>query len=179
VPQFRNKHNHSNTNSRGPHIRSGEQEFKCIQCSLLVTCAPAVAGVQNRNHCPACLWSRHLDWRAPGDRLSTCRAAMRPIGLTTKRSRNKYADERDGELMIVHQCTGCEKLVINRIAGDDSAAAIDELFAASSAVGPTVRSELAGTGVSILTARDGDLLRRRLFGHGAVGAQPAFSATGD
>ncbi len=142
-----------------------------MQCHQDVSCAPSRAGVQNRNHCPACLWSRHLDWRSPGDRLSTCRAAMRPIGLTTKRSRNKYAQERDGELMIIHQCAGCEKVVINRIAGDDSAAAIDELFASSFALSSDVRVELAGSGVSILTPRESDLVRRRLFGYSAMSAR--------
>ena len=31
--------------------------------------------------------------------MATCRATMEPIGLTTKRSRNKYARERDRELL--------------------------------------------------------------------------------
>ncbi len=147
-----------------------------MQCHQYVSCAPSMAGVRNRNHCPACLWSRHLDWRTPGDRLSTCRAGMRPIGLTTKRGRNKYAQERDGELMIIHQCAGCEKVVINRIAGDDSIGAIDELFASSFAISSALRAELAGSGVSILTDRDHDLVRRRLFGYGPVGMQ--IGATG-
>ena len=136
-----------------------------MQCHQYVSCAPSMAGVQNRNHCPACLWSRHLDWRSPGDRLSTCRAGMRPIGLTTKRSRNKYAQERDGELMIIHQCTGCEKVVINRIAADDSAAGISEIFAGSSAISAALQAELADSGVSIITAHDHDLVQRQLFGY--------------
>ena len=37
--------------------------------------------------------------------------------LTIKRSRNKYAGTRDGELMLIHRCTICAKLAINRIAG--------------------------------------------------------------
>jgi len=127
----------------------------------------SVAGVQNRNHCPGCLWSRHLDGLSAGDRLAGCRATMRPIGLTTKHCRNKYASERDGELMIIHQCSVCPKVVINRIAADDSAAALIELFEASCASSAALQAELGSIGVAILTARDGDLVRRRLFGNNA------------
>jgi hypothetical protein len=120
--------------------------------------------VQNRNHCPACLWSRHLDWRSAGDRLSVCRAAMQPIGLTTKHSRNKYASERDGELMVVHQCTICAAVIINRVAADDSAAALLEIYEASYTGGASLQAELHNSGVAILTAHDSELVWRRLYG---------------
>src|SRR5262245_29113918 len=154
--------------ARSGRGRQGAQEFRCVQCNQYVTCAPEIAGVQNRNHCPACLWSRHLDWRAAGDRLAACRAAMRPIGLTTKRGRNKYARERDGELMLIHRCTACEAIVINRIAADDSAAALLELFETSWESSATLEDEPGLSEVSILTAREGDLVRRRLLGNSAA-----------
>jgi hypothetical protein len=138
--------------------------FTCVRCGLPITCAPLVAGVQNRNHCPACLWSRHLDWRVAGDRLSNCRAPMEPIGLTTKRSRNKYARERDGELMLIHRCAGCGKLSINRVAADDGEAEIVELFERSLALGPALVAELGAAEFQLLGAADRDLLFRRLFG---------------
>lgn len=142
-----------------------EQEFKCIQCHQYVSCAPAIAGVQNHNHCPACLWSHHLDWRQPGDRLSNCRAPMEPIALTTKHSRNKYVRERDGELMLVHRCTGCDTIVINRIAGDDSIAALLEVFDVScSAVQPLQQQASVSSDLSILTLHDCELVGKRLFG---------------
>ncbi len=145
--------------------RGAEQGFICVQCQQYVSCDPGSAGVQNRNHCPACLWSRHLDWRSAGDRLSVCRAAMQPIALTTKRSQNKYASERDGELMIVHRCIACETVIINRIAADDSAAALLALYDDSAAIVAALQAELAGSGVAILTADDSDLVWRRLFGN--------------
>jgi hypothetical protein len=126
---------------------------------------PDIAGVRNRNHCPGCRWSRHLDWRTAGDRQSGCRARMQPIGLTTKHGRNKYASERDGELMIIHRCTVCAKVVINRIAADDSAAALLEIFEGSHARSAAFQAELAEDRVSILTPHDSDLVRRRLFGN--------------
>jgi hypothetical protein len=61
-----------------------------------------------RNHCPACLWSRHVDDR-PGDRASPCRAMMRPDRI----------DHRSGKgLVIVHRCHGCGFTRSNRIAED-------------------------------------------------------------
>jgi hypothetical protein len=144
--------------------RAAEQGFTCVRCGQFVTCAAAVAGVQNRNHCPCCLWSRHLDWRAGGDRRSDCLAPMEPIGLTTKRSCNKYASERDGELMIIHRCARCGQLVINRIAADDSAESLFELFERSCAPGALPEGELAAMGVAPLGPGEGGLLRRRLVG---------------
>ena len=132
---------------------------------MYVPCEPLISGVQNRNHCPNCLWSRHLDGLNAGDRLAGCRATMRPIGLTTKRGRNKYASERDGELMLIHRCTVCAKIVINRIAADDSDAAISELFEESCRASADLGAELSRAGVSMLGASDRDLVRRRLFGN--------------
>jgi RNHCP domain len=146
-----------------------EQGFTCRHCGLYVTCAPSIAGVRNRNHCPYCLWSRHLDWRIAGDRLAGCRATMRPVGLTTKHSRNKYASDRDGELMLIHRCTVCAKVAINRIAADDNTPAIFALFEDSSYDSAVCQSELDGMGVSMLTAHDIELVRRRLFGNRRVG----------
>jgi hypothetical protein len=89
---------------------------------------------------------------------------MRPIGLTTKRCRNKYASERGGELMIIHQCAGCGTFVINRIAADDSAAALFEVFTQSADINTALHAELAASDVLMLTAGDSGLLHRRLFG---------------
>jgi RNHCP domain len=89
---------------------------------------------------------------------------MRPIGLTTKHSRNRYATERDGELMVVHQCIACETIILNRIAADDSAASLLEIYESSYAGGVALQAVLHNSGVAILTARDRDLVRRRLYG---------------
>jgi hypothetical protein len=90
---------------------------------------------------------------------------MAPVALTTRRGRNKYAGERDGELMLIHHCSGCGKLVLNRIAADDSAETILAVFEASHALGAALGAELALQGVSPLVAAEADLLRRRLFGN--------------
>ena len=90
--------------------------FRCIHCGAHVVTSPLYAGVLNRNHCPYCLWSRHLDLFAAGDRLCACKAPMRPLGLTLKQSRKKYVREDGGELMLIHACIECNNLSINRIA---------------------------------------------------------------
>ena len=68
-------------------------------------------GTRHRNHCPSCLWSRHVDDDVPGDRASDCGGSMEPIGVTVR---------DDGEWALVHRCTACATLRSNRIAGDDN-----------------------------------------------------------
>jgi hypothetical protein len=42
------------------------RSFRCGHCGVEVSLdAP---GTSHRNHCPSCLWSRHLDRNVPGDR---------------------------------------------------------------------------------------------------------------
>jgi hypothetical protein len=94
-------------------------DFICKNCGCFVTSHSQISGVVNRNHCPNCLHSRHVDLYDPGDRLCACKALMKPVGLTLKRSKDKYAPEKQGELMLVHRCTYCGELSINRIAADD------------------------------------------------------------
>jgi hypothetical protein len=102
--------------------------FQCAHCSNFVSAAHMLSGVNNRNHCPYCLWSRHLDLFAAGDRLSACKGRMKPVGLTMKKRRNKYRLESGGELMLIHECVECGALSINRIAADDDPDSIMEVF---------------------------------------------------
>ena len=103
-------------------------DFRCAHCHNLVSAAHTLSGVNNRNHCPYCLWSSHLDLFVAGDRLSACKGQMKPIGLTMKKSRNKYRLEARGELMLIHECTECAALSINRIAADDDSESILMVF---------------------------------------------------
>jgi hypothetical protein len=153
--------------TRNEPAHLSEQGFLCRNCNLYVACDPYTSGVQNRNHCPYCLWSRHLDGRTAGDRRSACRASMRPIGLTIKQSRNKYGHESSGELMIIHDCTICSKIVINRIAADDSTARLFELCELAGHAGEAataLHTALAHAGITLLTGQDLALVRRRLLG---------------
>ena len=82
--------------------------FACVRCGVSVP--HAAHGTRQRNHCPLCLWSVHLDVR-PGDRAAGCGGAMEPIAI--------WARPR-GEWALVHRCEQCGAVRTNRIAGDDN-----------------------------------------------------------
>jgi len=85
-----------------------QQSFRCIHCRRDVD--TSAVGTQHRNHCPYCLWSRHVDTR-PGDRAAEFGGSMEPIAISVRKT---------GEWVIVHRCQGCGTLDTNRAAGDDS-----------------------------------------------------------
>jgi RNHCP domain-containing protein len=103
---------------RIPSQRSSRDSFRCRHCRLDVPMA--VPGTRDRNHCPSCLWSRHLDADAPGDRAASCAGSMEPIAVSVG---------DDGEWALVHRCTTCAAVSVNRIAGDDNAFALMRLAA--------------------------------------------------
>lgn len=80
-------------------------------------CGAEVSKLRNgsfRNHCPYCLFSKHLD-NVPGDRASNCGALMEPVAL---RHHGKKGYQ------IAHRCITCGKIQWNKIAentdGSDS-----------------------------------------------------------
>ena len=79
------------------------EDFECVHCGELVS------GDGYTNHCPACLWSLHVDVN-PGDRAADCGAPMYPV-----RAR------RDGKkgTTILHRCEGCGHEKWNRSAAED------------------------------------------------------------
>jgi hypothetical protein len=141
-------------------------DFRCAHCHQIVSSAHLLSGVNNRNHCPYCLWSRHLDLYTAGDRLSACKAPMQPLALTAKRRRNKYGQDR-GELMLVHQCTDCGDVSINRIAADDDAHTLLGIFSASLALPARTRDLLLSNGIEILPPEGLPQLQLQLFGSAA------------
>lgn len=145
-----------------------EKEFRCIHCAGLVLADPALSGVVNRNHCPYCLWSRHLDQFEAGDRLAACKAPMRPVGLSQKRVRKKYASGAGGELMLVHRCEACGKTALNRIAADDDPEALIVVFEASLQQDFALQVELNREDIHMLGRADAGRVRMQLFGVRAV-----------
>ncbi len=98
-----------NTMSRSDNKYKNENNaFICGKCGRGVV--PAEYGNRNRNHCPECLWSRHVDLRT-GDRMSVCRGMMEPIGIWVR---------GQGEWSVIHRCVKCGYIRANMIAGDDS-----------------------------------------------------------
>src|SRR6056297_2179390 len=84
-----------------------DNSFICRNCGAPVpSWAP---GTSQRNHCPYCLYSLHVDI-TPGDRKELCRGIMEPIGLWVREA---------GDITILHRCRRCGTIRPNRLAGDD------------------------------------------------------------
>lgn len=140
------------------------QDFRCAHCYNLVSVEVILAGVHNRNHCPYCLWSKHLDLFEAGDRLAACKAPMQPVGLTLKRLQKKYSSENQGELMLIHQCSDCARISINRIAADDDSDLILDIFERSLKMACTLRAQIEAMGIWPLSENERELVVARLFG---------------
>ena len=83
------------------------ESFSCENCNKKVSKHPTGSA---RNHCPFCLYSKHLDENTPWDRLSICHWIMKPIGIDNKK--NKW-------WMLHHKCEKCGKEILNKVAEDD------------------------------------------------------------
>lgn len=79
--------------------------FVCANCQKKVL--PLING-SYRNHCPYCLYSRHVDIQS-GDRKSPCGGLMKPVRIQYK-SRKR--------IQIVHRCLRCGIEKMNKIAED-------------------------------------------------------------
>ena len=90
-----------------------EEAFECEACGAQVE--PLVSGTY-RDHCPACLTSKHVDVQ-PGDRASDCGGPLVPIGLLGHGATQK----------IAYRCERCGQRKRNRPAPDDAAERLIEL----------------------------------------------------
>lgn len=158
------------------HYDKITSDFTCKHCHNYVSTDPFFSGVNNRNHCPYCLWSRHMDMFEPGDRMAACKAAMQPVGLTLKRTNKKYGSQQ-GELMIIHQCVECERISINRIAADDDNENLLAVFENTCHLDGATQSRITMNGIHALTEEDSALVRARLFGWSEC-PSPAYATAG-
>jgi hypothetical protein len=83
--------------------------FKCRKCKSFIGAPPT--GGRQRNHCPNCLHSLHVDLKTPGDRGSDCQSLMEPAASFVRPG---------GEQVVVHRCKGCGIERHNRVAADDN-----------------------------------------------------------
>ena len=95
-----------------------KQFVKRVENFTCAHCGADVVGNGYTNHCPKCLWSRHVDDN-PGDRKSTCGGMMEPISAISV---------RDGYI-ITHKCERCGKTIRQHASPDDD---IDEIIKISS-----------------------------------------------
>ena len=89
--------------------------FICEACSAVVPPAKSTC----RNHCTACLASKHVDDRIPGDRASMCMSIMPAVAVE---------GSNPDTLDLIHKCSSCGHTQRNKIATDDSREAIFELI---------------------------------------------------
>lgn len=91
-----------------PPAQPPDERFTCGHCGRRV--GPLPSGGHHRNHCPACLYSRHVDAARSGDRGSACGGLMAPLGAFQR---------PNGEHVLVHRCERCGFERFNRIQADD------------------------------------------------------------
>lgn len=80
-----------------------KEDFTCSHC------VKEVLGNGYTNHCPHCLWSKHVDI-SPGDREAKCGGEMRPVEVVSKGS----------ESILIHECVTCGHRKSNKIGKGDN-----------------------------------------------------------
>ncbi len=81
-----------------------DESFICEHCHKKVE----KLGYTSRDHCPYCLYSKHVDI-TPGDRANTCCGLLKPIEI--EKFKNTFK--------IIYKCEKCGKKHKNIIAKDD------------------------------------------------------------
>lgn len=79
------------------------EDFNCEHCGF------AVQGTGYTNHCPSCLWSRHVDIM-PGDRQALCGGQMEPVAV----------EKKSDTYRILHRCQVCATEKWNQSAPEDN-----------------------------------------------------------
>lgn len=79
-----------------------------VEDFICENCQQPVKGNGYTNHCPHCLYSKHVDIY-PGDRKATCQALMEPIAVEVK----------GDQYILVHRCLKCQKIKRNKSAEQD------------------------------------------------------------
>ncbi len=79
------------------------EDFICEHCGA------EVHGNGYTNHCPNCLWSKHVDVN-PGDRAADCGGLMEPVGVELK----------NGEYILLQKCKKCGHLRKNKVSPEDN-----------------------------------------------------------
>jgi len=90
--------------------------IRCKEDFVCENCNEPVKGNGYTNHCPNCLYSKHVD-RNPGDRLAQCGGMMRPVGL-----------EKNGMgFVLIFVCEKCGHKKRNRTMENDNMDVIIEV----------------------------------------------------
>jgi hypothetical protein len=94
-------------------IKKFQRKIEDFTCG---NCGAKVKGNGYTNHCPVCLWSKHVDIN-PGDRAAECGGLMKPIDIELKK----------GQYTIVQKCQKCGHIRKNKVAKEDSMDKVAEI----------------------------------------------------
>ena len=91
------------------------QKFqKKVEDFICEHCGTKVVGSGYTNHCPQCLWSKHVDIN-PGDRAAKCGGLMLPVDVVFEH----------GQQNLIQQCQTCGRQKKNELASNDN---MEEVF---------------------------------------------------
>lgn len=86
------------------------ENFVCENCGI------EVKGNGYTNHCPQCLWSKHVDIN-PGDRTNPCKGLMKPVSYEVK----------GGEVVLTQRCEVCGDCRNIKLSSQDNTKVLFEL----------------------------------------------------
>ncbi len=87
-----------------------KEDFVCENCKQ------EVIGNGYTNHCPNCLYSKHVDIH-PGDRAEECKGLMKPVDSAMEK----------GDIFIVHECIKCGFQKRNKFQIEDNQEALQNI----------------------------------------------------
>lgn len=83
------------------HTSTTIDTFACAWCGLTVSAYGP--GGARREHCPSCLYARHVS--------ESCQGRMSPIAVAVPRA---------GDWRVIHRCVRCDELTSHPVCGDDN-----------------------------------------------------------
>lgn len=90
---------------------------RVIENFICENCGHNVKGDGYTDHCPKCLWGKHVDEETPGDRAAECKGLMEPVEALYEK----------GKFKIHHKCTKCRHEFWVRESEDDDREKLMEL----------------------------------------------------
>ncbi|EQD69214.1 hypothetical protein B2A_00158 [mine drainage metagenome] len=93
------------------HFIKKIEDFECEVCHT------KVIGHGYTDHCPKCLYSKHMDIN-PGDRMSQCGGLMKPVHAVDERT----------HIMITYKCEKCGKTKRVKAASEDDMVKLESLI---------------------------------------------------
>ncbi len=90
---------------------------RTIEDFVCENCGEEVSGNGYTNHCPSCLWSKHVDIN-PGDRANPCGGLMKPV--------DAYFQSQ--QWYLIQQCQECGERFKIKVAKEDNFGIIESII---------------------------------------------------